>query len=395
MKYTKVIPLLHLGAIALQSAAKDVTEQTKDSLEERAEYSIGAKHERKVNLQANKVDDSVGLKQNVVETNVQSQQKDESCSALDQARRLEVPKAKGTIDAEFEHADFWDEHGDLIKSAWSEIFSTASDSNETENAAMSNLQNIIHPSFYSAVEATHRNPTEANEEVIWSHMKEVGPLGKSQAYKTQLLTEEGVRLLRSELDRAISSGIPHRRPNGMNRYGCIIDREVNGAVSLPTLTSLIETVVSEIGRPLGRMLFTDAVGEGDDCEYFAFTIRYNAEEDLELKEHRDASVITLNINLNLPEETYDGSSLYLVDDEKPLDFDIADDYEKERKKRYSISFNPGMMLIHRGSTQHAALPIKEGTRHNLVIWIFGAGGDVRIAPYEKEDWFGVSERWGK
>ena len=49
----------------------------------------------------------------------------------------------------------------------------------------------------------------------------------------------------------------------------------------------------------------------------------------------------------------------------------------------------------RGSTQHAALPIKEGTRHNLVIWIFGAGGDVRIAPYEKEDWLGLSERWGK
>ena len=363
MKYTKVIPLLHLGAIALQTAAKDVTEETKDSLEKRAEYSLVM------------------------------QQKDDSCSALDQARRLEVPKAKGTIDAEFEHADFWDEHGDLIKLAWSEL--SASNSNETENDALSNLQNIINPTFYSAVEATHRNPTEANEEVIWSHMKEVGPLGKSQAYKTQLLTEEGVRLLRSELDRATSSGIPMRRPNAMNRYGCIIDREVNGAVSLPTLISLIETVVSEIGRPLGRMLFADAVGEGDDCEYFAFTIRYNAEEDLELKEHRDASVITLNINLNLPEETYDGSSLYLVDDEKNLNYDIADNYEKESNKHYSISFDPGMMLIHRGSTQHAALPIKEGTRHNLVIWIFGAGGDVRIAPYDKEEWLGVSERWGK
>ncbi|GFH47884.1 hypothetical protein CTEN210_04360 [Chaetoceros tenuissimus] len=390
MKYTNVIPLLHLGALALQTAAKDVTEQTKDSFEEKNGYSV-TKHEKNINLQAN--ENSIGLKQNMVEANVQSRQKDESCSALDQARRLEVPKAKGTIDAEFEHADFWDEHGDLIKLAWSEL--STSNSNETENAAISNLQNIIHPSFYSAVEATHRNPTEANEEVIWSHMKEAGPPGKSQAYKTQLLTDEGLRLLRSELDRATSSGILMRRPNAMNRYGCIIDREVNGAVSLPTLTSLVKTVVSKIGRPLGRMLFADAVGEGDDCEYFAFTIRYNAEEDLELKEHRDASVITLNINLNLPEETYDGSSLYLVDDEKPLDFDVADDYEEERNKRYSISFDPGMMLIHRGSTQHAALPIKEGTRHNLVIWVFGAGGDVRIAPYEKEDWLGVSERWGK
>jgi len=164
---------------------------------------------------------------------------------------------------------------------------------------------------------------------------------------------------------------------------------------LLTLTSLIEKVVSDIGRPLGRMLFADAVGEGDDCEYSAFTIRYNAEEDLELKEHRDASVITLNINLNLPEETYDGSSLYLVDDEKNLNFEVVDYSKKESNKHYSISFDPGMMVIHRGSTQHAALPIKEGTRHNLVIWIFGEGGDVRIAPYEKEEWLGVSERWGK
>lgn len=71
------------------------------------------------------------------------------------------------------------------------------------------------------------------------------------------------------------------------------------------------------------------VGEGDDCEYFTFTIRCNTEEDLELKEHRDASVITLNINPNLPEETYDGSSLYLVNDEKNLNFEVVDYSKKE------------------------------------------------------------------
>lgn len=36
---------------------------------------------------------------------------------------------------------------------------------------------------------------------------------------------------------------------------------------------------------------------------------------------------------------------------------------------------------------------KKGTKHNFVIWIFGAGGDVRIAPYGKEEWLGVIERW--
>lgn len=93
MRYTKVIPLLHLGAVALQSAAKDVTEQTKDSIEEKAEYSLGIKHE--TNLQANKVDNPTGSKAKVAATNIPSQWKDESCSAFDQASKLEVPKAEG------------------------------------------------------------------------------------------------------------------------------------------------------------------------------------------------------------------------------------------------------------------------------------------------------------
>lgn len=95
MKYTKVIPLLHLGAVALQSAAKDVTEQTKDSIEEKAEYSLGIKHETNINLQANKMDNPTGSKAKVAETNISSQWKDESCSAFDQASKLEVPKAEG------------------------------------------------------------------------------------------------------------------------------------------------------------------------------------------------------------------------------------------------------------------------------------------------------------
>jgi predicted 2-oxoglutarate/Fe(II)-dependent dioxygenase YbiX len=169
----------------------------------------------------------------------------------------------------------------------------------------------------------------------------------------------------------------------MNRHGCIIDDKVDGAVSLPTLTRFVQDLINDIGRPVGRMLFPDSVGTEDDTDYFAFTIRYNTEEDMELKEHRDASVVTINVNLNLPDEEYHGSSLYLLDE------------EGGGSTRHSITFDPGMMLIHRGSVRHAALPITSGTRHNLVIWLFGEDGAVRIAPYDEDERLSVEQRWAR
>ena len=238
---------------------------------------------------------------------------------------------------------------------------------------------MIAPNLFHAVDAMHTNTTLSNEDRVRLHFKETGPSGKGQAYQTKLLSLEGLRVVRDEMDKATSSKIPLRRPNGMNRHGFIIDEKVDGANSLLTLTDFIQNLIDDIGRPAGRMLFADSVGGEDDIEYFAFTIRYNAEEDLELKEHRDASVVTLNINLNLPEENYDGSSLYLLDEDSGT--------------REYIAFEPGMMLIHRGSLRHATLPITEGTRYNLVVWLFGEGGSVRVSPYADGERLNLEQRW--
>lgn len=303
----------------------------------------------------------------------------DATSALDQVRSLDVPAATATINAEFEHADFWEDNGRLIREAWAEL-----QRQRDGGAQKLSMSGVIAPHLLDAIETTRANPNLANEEKVLSSFVETGPSGKGLAYKTHLLTPEGVRALRSELDRATSSGIPLRRPNAMNRFGCIIDNDVDGAVSLPSLTSFVEDLISDIARPVGRTLFNDAVGRLDDTDYFAFTIRYNAEEDMELKEHRDASVVTLNINLNLPEENYDGSSLYLLDEDG-----------NGAGERHSIRFEPGMMLIHRGSVRHAALPISSGTRHNMIIWLFGEDGHVRVAPYHEENRLTVDERWGR
>ena len=127
-------------------------------------------------------------------------------------------------------------------------------------------------------------------------------------------------------------------------------------------------------------------GPGDASEYFAFTIQYNVSGgDTSLAEHRDASVATLNLNLNTPEEFEGlaGSQLYFVVD--------AGDGGVKR----TVALKPGGALLHRGSLRHAATPLTGwGLRHNLIIWLFGKGGYVRAAEYAEADRLTAAERWG-
>ena len=135
----------------------------------------------------------------------------DATSALDQVRSLDVPAATATINAEFEHADFWEHNGGLIREAWAKLHQQGDG-----NAQQLSLSNVVVPHLLDAIETTRANPNLANEERVLSAFVETGPSGEGVAYKTRLLTPEGVRALRSELDRATSSGIPRRRPNAMN-----------------------------------------------------------------------------------------------------------------------------------------------------------------------------------
>merc|ERR1739841_275555 len=126
------------------------------------------------------------------------------------------------------------------------------------------------------------------------------------------------------------------------------------------------------------MLFKDRVGCEDDLEYFAFTIRYDGTDDngvnnigtdhdanslkrdFELKEHRDASVVTLNINLNLPDEGYGGSEVYFREypsEESTADNIISSNEGDSRKDGGTVQFSPGMAIIHLGAHRHGSLPI--------------------------------------
>ena len=297
-----------------------------------------------------------------------------------------------------------DEHGDLLHAAWTEW---------EESISLEEMQDdyhVIEPMLSKVIDETFANPSTENEssvQSLWSssfkHADSTIQRLPDGVYASQLLTQSGIAFIRSLLDKAVASGIPTRRPNGMNRNGVILDRKVNGAIPVAPLIDLIESqIIDHVLRPVGRLLFQEYIGCNDDIEYFAFTIRYdggdlddNMPRDIKLKEHRDASVITLNVNLNLHDEGYSGSDVFF------REFPRTDSKEKSLHNDMAlVKFSPGMAIIHLGAHRHGSIPIlqynhvkDDSMRYNLVIWLFGEHGDVRIAPYSREEQMNIVERW--
>lgn len=329
-------------------------------------------------------------------------------SSLAQARQLEVPQALATNNAEYENESFYNEHGQLIQDAWKEWemmhATTLSDFNG---------EGWMDAFLASSIDGAFLDPSEESESAVKSQWTDMPNLPKG-VYATQLLTPRGISYIRNLFDHAAASGIPTRRPNGMNRAGVILDRNVNGALHVEPLIKVVEEIIDRIARPVGRLLFKDRIGCDDDIDYYAFTIQYDGAEsetndnvkDKELKEHRDASVVTLNINLNLPSEGYEGSEVFF------RGYPSADGYgadlfevENDEENGGTVKFTPGMAIIHLGAHRHGSLPITAehlnsdrgeqtvGKRFNLVIWLFGKNGDVRIAPYTKMEQLTATERW--
>ena len=375
-----------------------------------------------------------------------------SVSFLEQARQLKPPAASLMKGGEYEHDDFWGSHDSVLKAAWDEWWHQTQ-SQPATTVALPNLTEemtnyiMVNPALLEAMETVRRRPTLEHEQALKELFEPIQPGGVYQI--PTFLTPHGIRLLRQHLDAASyydtnnnnntahRARIPTRRPNGMNRYGMIIDPQIEGAVTYTALNDFMEHLVDDMVRPLSRMLFPELVGnhkngpEEDDCEYYAFTIRYHPDEDMELKEHSDASVYTININLNYEDdeegivdgdgeresntvntEGYEGSSLYFVQEEQ-----IANGHSQEYAQGYftsdstvdgteqpqatpdtqkvltNVTFTPGMAVLHRGMVRHGSYPITTGERHNLVIWLFGRHGYVRFGDYPSKERLTVEERW--
>ena len=306
-----------------------------------------------------------------------------SSSALERARNLRPPIVESATKGETEHLEWWEQHASLLREAWKEWESTdavAAEVLQDDALTLDNMTvaSLIDENLRAAVENAWENPSLENEAAVTDLWSEVGP----GIYTCPFFTSDGVRRIRAHLDAAEKSGIPWRRPNGMNRFGMVVHPpdSVDGAVRLDQFTRFYEALIDTYIRPIMRTLFPEYAGDPKgDSESYAFTIQYSEDTDMELREHADASLFTLNVNLNLPHETYAGSDLHFV--------------SPNGDSPTNIALQSGVAVVHLGQIRHQAHPIASGTRYNMIIWLFGQHGDVRIAPYASAEQMSVRQRW--
>lgn len=298
-------------------------------------------------------------------------------SYLEQARQLVPPQVVATANGETEGIDFWATHRHVIRGAWREWEQEA----DEHSLVWPTLQSVLDQTLYKILERVWTSgDVVAGEQQLQrnKHWVQVAP----DVYSGQLLDPSQIHQIRDCLDAAESSQIPRRRPNGMNRYGLVLHPDdVDGAVVLKGWETFYEELLDRVVRPISRMLFPYHVRPNeDDIESYAFTIRYEKAKDTELKEHADASVVTLNVNLNRPGE------IPVEGDDDGIFF-----RDPETHEYHNVTLRPGQALIHRGIIRHGAHPNGGSGRMQLVVWFMGAYGYVRIVPYDTPST--VWERW--
>jgi hypothetical protein len=277
-------------------------------------------------------------------------------SALIRAKLLKAPVPKATLAGDLEDQSFWDDNEALIQDALEEY---------------GKLHDQIYD-FNTSFQDKYMDPNLTNAlrnqdlSMLSGIMNETDAPG---VYATQIFNSKFSQDFLEEIRHYESSGIPLRRPNSMNRYGVIL--------SMIGFDRLINNIVTEVLTPLARLQFGDIAAPADLKEAYAFTVRYKPGMDRNLTEHTDHSTITVNICL---ETTSTEKVLYFKNQKYFLN---DTDSEVDVPNFVSMS-TPGVALIHLGQHTHGVREV-HGERTQLVIWMSGEYGYVRIAPYDESE----------
>ncbi|WP_086931878.1 2OG-Fe(II) oxygenase family protein [Agarilytica rhodophyticola] len=273
-----------------------------------------------------------------------------SLTELNKARNLELPTREDMLHRAPSVQQFWEKNNTLFVEAWK----------QWEQSAEQNLvtldDSLLDARLREAILAAWENPTK--ELAVRDLWHEVSP----DVYQCQFFDPERLTDLRSYLDSASDASIPLRPPYGivLNRAGMMLDRRSPGYLAAPGFQSFYNSLMDKFVRPTARLLFPEITGY--DTQTFGFSIRYQPSTDTSIQPHTDASSITLNINLNLPNEIFDGSA---------VDFLNSTNGEVNQ-----FTFAPGVAVMHRGHIPHAARSITNGERTNMVLWLYGDRGQI-------------------
>lgn len=264
-------------------------------------------------------------------------------TALDRARKMPRPSREEMLARAPSVQRFWDDNAALFEDAWKDW--------EAENPALKLDSGIFAPALRDAVEAAWEDPT--TEIAVRDLWKEVFP----GVYEAQFLDPDRIADLRAYMEAVADAGIPTRPPYGisLNRGGAMLDPRSEGYLAAPQFQTFYDAIMNRYMRPISRLMFPDVAGY--DSQTFGFSIRWQADKDTSLRPHTDASAVTLNINLNLPGETFEGSGVRY--------------WDHATRQVKSLGFRPGIAMMHHGSVPHASEPITKGERFNFVLWTYG------------------------
>ncbi len=288
-----------------------------------------------------------------------------SANNLKLALALKVPPREEVLRRDYRVQKFWKENKDVLEAAWKEW-----DVSEKDKTHL-NHESLMDTKLRESIEQVWQNPEQ--EPILKDLLQEVS-LG---VYQFQLFEPSQLRELRNYLEEIENAKIPLRPPYGivLNRKGAMLDRRSEGYLAAPSFQSLYQEIFDKYMRPIARFLFPEITGY--DTQTFGFSIQYKPQRDTSIRMHTDASSVTLNINLNLPEEEYTGSE---------VDF-----HDPSTGRLSRVKFKPGMAMLHKGNIPHAAHPITSGERTNLVLWLYGdrmelprpQSHNLEIAPKER------------
>ncbi|KAB0285415.1 2OG-Fe(II) oxygenase [Vibrio fortis] len=283
---------------------------------------------------------------------------------LQQARDVQRPTRDSMLKRSPEVHAFWNSNRALFENAWSEW------EKSQDLAPLTEL--LIDHKLRDAINNSWADP--AKENLVKELISEVAP----GVFKFQFFDIDSIKELRNYFSSAASANIPLRPPYGiaLNRGGAMLDARSEGFLAAPSFQTFYREILDKYMRPIARLLFPEIVGY--DAQTFGFSIRYEPNTDTSLRMHTDASSVTMNINMNLPEETFSGSEVSFYD---PTTGGLVDQ-----------TFEPGVALIHRGHVPHATHPITQGERSNIVLWLYGNRGQIPMqdTSYTSID---AAQRW--
>lgn len=299
---------------------------------------------------------------------METMEKSASTTRLQEAQNLVLPSREAMLNREPSVQFFWDSNRFLLSEAWSEWEQNEIGENNPLNTS------LLDSRLRESVELAWKDVSQ--EKAVEDLWDEVAP----GVYQAQFFNPERLAELRGYLDKVADAKIPLRPPYGiaLNRGGAMLDQRSEGYLAAPGFQEFYQELMDKYMRPIARLLFPEITGY--DSQTFGFSIHYQEGVDTSLRVHTDASAATLNINLNLPGEEFIGSE---------VDF-----YDRNTGSIERISFRPGTAMLHKGSVAHAAQPITSGERTNIVLWLYGEGGQIPIGS-NRAGGVDAKERWTK